>query len=446
MCDAGGRPTTTSMTPSSSSISSSSTSFPPGTPMDRYHHLHIPTHPALFHSLSHHGASVLAIAIDEQANILYSASQSECIVVWDLTTLQERTRLRGHTASVLALELARDKGWLFSSSGDNTVRIWDVHSWEPVAVLYPAEDNVGDIFSLQWSQQLQTLYVGCQNTSIQWISLESVPASAALPVPSKPHKFFDSVPVALQRRRQREEAHSMYAASSHLGSPGSQDANNTTITTTTTPNSNSNLVAAAAAGTGTEDSEQLSGTSLSSKSVRDEDERDGDEGVDEEDVVHLQFSSNCIVPFAHFGYVYSLLLFYPDDDLSPNPHFRNPSDEEDSSQDSHHQGGRPSSSLLPILASGSGDEQIKLWEVQQDGSLLLRATLHNPDSDSGGILTLAHQPTTLLAGTQSGTIEVWDLETLSPVRSIRAHSDDVLCLSTLKGEEHGESSVLFSSG
>ncbi|KAE8256392.1 hypothetical protein A4X13_0g2664 [Tilletia indica] len=434
------------MTPSSSSISSSSTSFPPGTPMDHHSRYHLHTHPALFHSLSHHGASVLAIAIDEQANILYSASQSECIVVWDLTTLQERTRLRGHTASVLALELARDKGWLFSSSGDNTVRIWDVHSWEPVAVLYPAEDNVGDIFSLQWSQQLQTLYVGCQNTSIQWISLESVPASAALPVPSKPHKFFDSVPVALQRRRQREEAHSMYAASSHLGSPGSQDANNTTITTTTTPNSNSNLVAAAAAGTGTEDSEQLSGTSLSSKSVRDEDERDGDEGVDEEDVVHLQFSSNCIVPFAHFGYVYSLLLFYPDDDLSPNPHFRNPSDEEDSSQDSHHQGGRPSSSLLPILASGSGDEQIKLWEVQQDGSLLLRATLHNPDSDSGGILTLAHQPTTLLAGTQSGTIEVWDLETLSPVRSIRAHSDDVLCLSTLKGEEHGESSVLFSSG
>ncbi|CAD6909532.1 unnamed protein product [Tilletia controversa] len=423
------------------------------------------TQPALFHSLSHHAASVLALAVDSNANIAYSASQSECIVVWDLATLQERTRLKGHTASVLALELALDKGWLFSSSGDNTVRIWDIHSHLPVAVLYPAEDNVGDIFSLQWSQHLQTLYVGCQNTSIQWISLESVPASAALPVPSKPHKFFDSVPVALQRRRQREEAHSIYAASSsQLGSPSSQDANNnvkekdSSLSSTVVADSSSSRAVMLSSSADSEISHihppsSVSFSSSKSKSIPEEDE-DEDEDEDEEEgenVVHLQFSSNCIVPFAHFGYVYALVLFYPDHPPGqPHwPHLRTPSNE-------HNQSNSPESNnnkQLPILASASGDEHIKLWNCLPDGSLVLRATLHNKDSDAGGILTLAHQPTTLLAGTQAGTIDIWDLETLTTVRTLDAHGGhDVLSLSTLRiGNPEGAGGgageyVCFSSG
>ncbi|KAK0539644.1 hypothetical protein OC835_001043 [Tilletia horrida] len=401
---------------------------------DHLHHLH--HHPTLFHSLSHHGSSVLAIAVDESAHIAYSASQSECIVVWDLLTLQERTRLKGHSASVLALELALDKGWLFSSSGDNTVRIWDIHSHQPVAVLYPAEDNVGDIFSLQWSQQLQTLYVGCQNTSIQWISLESVPASTAMRVPAKPHKFFDSVPVALRRRRQREEAHSMYAASSNMGSPSSQQ--DATTTLTSLPGAQNLAISRS------QDSHRsATGASYSPDTGLSGQQDDSEFLEEEENVVHLQFSSNCIVPFAHFGYVYSLLLFYPDHpDAGAWPRHPYNASEEDEEQEELARD-EADTKVLPILVSASGDEHIKLWNCQPDGSLQLRATLHNPDSDAGGVLTLAHRPNTLLAGTQGGTIDVWDLETLTNVRTLSAHADDVLSLSSIQvGDEH----FCFSSG
>ncbi|KAK0547065.1 hypothetical protein OC846_003652 [Tilletia horrida] len=444
-------------------------------PHSQHIHNHPHSVPHLFHSLSHHGSSVLAIAVDESANIAYTASQSECIVVWDLQILQERTRLTGHTAAVLALELALDKGWLFSSSGDNTVRIWNIHTLTPVAVLYPAEDNVGDIFSLQWSQQLLTLYVGCQNTSIQWINLESVPASAsaaALPIPPKPHKFFDSVPVALKRRRQREEAHSMYAASSSSGShAGGNTSGNTTRSTVThatgTPvpaarpfplNGHQSREAGFEHGPPSYLSTSFSPETTLPQAPGDETEgqqtdRDEDEDSDdgEDNVVHLQFSGHCIVPFAHSGYVYALLLFYPDDVATvPNPW---DSDGEASQRQQQHSNAPGSDSYdappptrptyLPILASASGDGSIKLWNTYPDGSLSLRATLQqNSDSedggsrtggdeeDPGGILTLAHRPNTLLAGTQAGTIEIWDLETLTTVRTLRAHADDVLSLST----------------
>ncbi len=101
----------------------------------------------------------------------YSGSQEGDISVWDLETFQSTARLQGHSASVLALELAPEKNWLFSSSGDNTVRVWDTVTNAPLFVVYPAEDSVGDIFALKWCAALETLYLGCQSTSIQWICL-----------------------------------------------------------------------------------------------------------------------------------------------------------------------------------------------------------------------------------------------------------------------------------
>ena len=77
----------------------------------------------------------------------------------------------------------------------------------PIYVLAPyLETGAGDLFSLAWSPNLQTIYIGCQNTSLQWfdfgknldISSPDFYPYSATSTPGgqsrKVHKFFDSYP------------------------------------------------------------------------------------------------------------------------------------------------------------------------------------------------------------------------------------------------------------
>jgi len=73
-------------------------------------------------------------------------------------------------------------------------------------------EGAGDLFSLAWSSELQTIFVGCQNTSLQWFDFREpistsfsslvVDGSTLTPAACTPnggtsrkaHKFFDSYP------------------------------------------------------------------------------------------------------------------------------------------------------------------------------------------------------------------------------------------------------------
>ncbi len=132
---------------------------------------------------------------------------------------------------------------------------------------------------------------------------------------------------------------------------------------------------------------------------------------------YLQLSHNCQVRHAHFGYIYDLELV----SLGPD---------------------RPY-----VLISGSGDEDVKLWELQPPsplrpcGGMIHLATLHNSEA---GVLALASWQSTLFAGHQGGQIDVWDLETFTVLRTLKAGEDDVLSLSALRGPD-GKGSALFTA-
>lgn len=87
-------------------------------------------------------------------------------------------------------------------------QIWSTTALTPLYVLTPyLETGAGDLFSLAWSQISQILYIGCQNTSLQWFdfSKNTDTSSADLYLASatstpggqsrKVHKFFDSYPL-----------------------------------------------------------------------------------------------------------------------------------------------------------------------------------------------------------------------------------------------------------
>ena len=92
--------------------------------------------------------------------------------------------------------------------------MWSADSLEPLYIIDPyLETGAGDLFSLSWSPTLQIIFVGCQNTSLQWYNFQDAPAqsnsspiatetpsSSDLSTPTtviasrKAHKFFDSYP------------------------------------------------------------------------------------------------------------------------------------------------------------------------------------------------------------------------------------------------------------
>lgn len=71
-------------------------------------------------------------------------------------------------------------------------QVWDTVDLVPLYVLDPyLQTDAGDIYSLAWSQSHETVYFGCQNTSIQWIQFQG--DSVIAPPSSQPrpvHKFF----------------------------------------------------------------------------------------------------------------------------------------------------------------------------------------------------------------------------------------------------------------
>ncbi|CDO74568.1 hypothetical protein BN946_scf184771.g4 [Trametes cinnabarina] len=342
-------------------------------------------HPQLFHSLHQEHSSVLSLAAD--AENIYTGSQDGQISVWDKATFKLKTVLGGHTGSVLALEYAADRHWLFSASGDSTIRVWSTRNHAPLYLLHPhLETDSGDLFSLVWCPLLQTVYFGCQNTSLQWFSFSSPAlehsASFGISLPSdgsirsgtstptsssrKAHKFFDSYPQYTRRPADLNARNPTCASCLPISVSGSLPVSSSSRDFSTPPPDSC-----------------LKGDLVKPP------------------LAVLQVPSECVVFSAHYGYVYCMALL---------PSNREGSD--DQSFDDVSNGNLQ-------LVTGSGDSTVKLWQLpsgrRQDDAPQL---LHTFDCGAGAVLALAVRGDTVFAGCQDGLVKVWDLETRTLVRTL----------------------------
>ncbi|KAL9603754.1 MAG: hypothetical protein Q9179_002076 [Wetmoreana sp. 5 TL-2023] len=151
-----------------------------------------PNQPALFHKVKNE-RSILALAVSDAK--LFAGTQSGHILVWSLDTYERLASIKAHHRSILSLYVSRDQGLLFSSAGDAIVNVWSIHNLEGIYSIYSTYD-VGDVFCVVYSPALQTVYLGAQNTSIQWYNLAN---KATRPAPDsvrhpfqRNHRFFDS--------------------------------------------------------------------------------------------------------------------------------------------------------------------------------------------------------------------------------------------------------------
>ncbi|KAF8334688.1 uncharacterized protein EI90DRAFT_2914698 [Cantharellus anzutake] len=355
--------------------------------------------PILAHTLRQEESSVLSLAAD--VHHIFSGSQGKDIYVWDRQTFQIKTTLKGHEGSVLMLEVSEEKGWLFSSSSDSTIRVWDTSALSLIYTIHPhGETEAGDIFSLAYSPPhssmdsddapgLNTLFFGCQNTSLQWLDLsrpndclaledmdasdlsmvgdgsgavtpEVIPMGLGISVASpsglrKLHKFFDSQP---------------------------RGASNSALGSVRTPSS------------------AISQLPSSAENFT------------------LQVPPQNVIESAHFGYVYCMALV----PWGCSSSSRNGGSE--SEIDSH--------SISQCLVTGSGNADVKV--LTSLGPPKLQHTFTTPCGGSGGaVLSILIRNGCLFAGCQDGLVHIWDFEMKSLVRSIpvAAESIDVLSLSML---------------
>jgi di- and tripeptidase len=149
--------------------------------------------PALAHHLQN-DSSILALAVGER--YIYAGTQDGDILVWSLASFELVNRVQAHTRAVLCLFLSADGELLFSGAGDAIVNAWHAVSLKLAYHIYSTYD-VGDVFSVVYSAQFETVYLGAQNTSIQWCTLKDC-ATRPTPNPERHpdrrnHRFFDSV-------------------------------------------------------------------------------------------------------------------------------------------------------------------------------------------------------------------------------------------------------------
>lgn len=150
--------------------------------------------PELIHSLKH-SSTVLAVAACPVHDSIFAGTQDGEIVVWSLSTFHQVAHIQAHKRSVLSLFLSADSSLLFSSAGDAVINVWCPRTLKRLYEIYGSHD-VGDIFCTAYSPQHDTVYLGAQNASIQWVQLSDASTRVSHNSDRHPdkrsHRFFDS--------------------------------------------------------------------------------------------------------------------------------------------------------------------------------------------------------------------------------------------------------------
>ncbi|KAB5543115.1 hypothetical protein GE09DRAFT_1225249 [Coniochaeta sp. 2T2.1] len=300
--------------------------------------------PDQIHELNH-DSSVLALAVSD--DYIFAGTHNGEIAVWSLGSFELVHTIQAHKRTVLCLFLSTsgETPLLFSSAGDAVISVWCPKTFKRLYEIYSTFD-VGDMFSVAYSAQYETVYMGAQNASIQWVNLKDPKRRVMHDSEKHPdrryHRFFDSKAVG----------------------------------GTSTPRRN----------------DDRWGFIPRSQAV-------------------LEVQTGAIRQFAHFGYVYSMLV-------AKGPTVLVDPEEE-------------------VLISGGGDGTIKLWRLSADshdddddeaidGDITEIMVLGEDDAES--VLSLAIDGSFLYAGKLHGAIELWDMDTKQKLRVIKAHAGDIMTL------------------
>jgi len=163
--------------------------------------------PKQLQELQHNG-SVLSIAVSDE--YIFAGTSKGEIVIWSLGSYQLVQTIQAHKRSVLCLFLTDDYKYLLSSACEPIVGVWCPKTFTRLYEIYSTY-HVGDVFSVAYSAQQDTVYLGTQTQYIQWVSLSDpdrvVPQESDKHPDKRQHPFFDSRAVGGTSTPRRTEDH-----------------------------------------------------------------------------------------------------------------------------------------------------------------------------------------------------------------------------------------------
>ncbi|KAG0679753.1 hypothetical protein C6P43_000081 [Kluyveromyces marxianus] len=330
--------------------------------------------PPQLHKWSH-DFCILSTVIFPKKKLLFAGTQDSKILCIDLSTynlihtiylgVSEETNTR---SSVLCLTKSVDEEYLFSGGADSLVRVWSVSggpedyrlSVKEMITIYSLMD-IGDIFSLTYIDELDLVVFGSQNASLLYVANVSKHKHAKEDYAMLPHlrfdKFFDSKGPQQQLILSDKSSESLNTMKSRT-------------------------------------------LSMSN-------------GEDESQGQILQVPSSNILPFAHNGFIYSIVKLESRRDTLPV--YLNVKEK------------------TQYIISGGGDGISKVWSLQTDSnsetdhsaSLYLISELDNEEP----VLSQYIEFPFLYVGLTDGIVKIWDLNTNQLVSTLQ--SDDYSDISSL---------------
>ncbi|ANB15209.1 glutamine amidotransferase subunit DUG2 [Sugiyamaella lignohabitans] len=348
------------------------------------------------------------------ASYVYAGTETGEILIYDLETYQFKESLPGHNGSIFSLLLTScaatptkpSHNLLVSAASDSLIKVWSLSTLSELYTIYSYYD-IGDIFSLAWSQDYQTLYFGAQNASIQWIKLHGDATEAGTKqdpsgLPSvRFDKFFDSTGPggklspqqhAIKLKRSSSSSRSSFTDLTKAGlrreSPGP-------FQTSGSPLVNERLLSSTE-NDGTNDSAVAVDGDVSSVFSFVNDSTDSF-NANSNDSSLLEVLRSNIVRFAHNGYIHSMLVTKT---VSTN-------------------------NGLDVLVSGAGDGTVKIWNLNKGSTLHLLRSLELENS----IMSMIRGTDSFLyCGLTNGQVVMYDIDTSQVLRVDTQESSDVMAL------------------
>lgn len=223
------------------------------------------------------------------------------------------------------------------------LQVWETKTLRQVYSIYPHKDHdIGDVYSVAYASVSNTVYLGTQNGSILWYDMDEKD--------ERPEPSLQSHPYQRQNR--------------FFDSTGP-------------------------------------GGIRTPRPVHYDEFLQSHESAQS-----LEIDEDYIHPFAHFGYVYSMLLVHGV--ISDDP-------------------------KQELLVTGGGEGNIKLWSLDKSDGGAPRELIQLGHSTGDSVLSLVLDGSFLISGTIEGRVKVWDLEARQMVRNLRANVGEVLALSVGQG-------------